>query len=1212
MKKLFLFLAVFVFNTIEAQVDYSKVLGLLLDNKREEARTLFDNQFSKSKASNIDLIFLDALIDEELGRMDYDASLIKSIENLPNSQYYIDPFINSYYLMGNINSEGFDDLIFEKIDYLANSEKFKDLLIVKYRKAIADRKRLNYTDSTKMFLSINAINKWQFCGVFENLNGSGLDTEYEPETYAKSDKLFDANSNGKVGWYKPKSPQNEIYHFFSNEAEYGNGIIYAQTFVTIPHDKTYLLSFGTEKGIKVFVNDIEIYSNSETGVNNIDAYNFKINLKKGNNRLLFKVDTDGGSYFSAILRNVDFSFPSEVMYNDSFLPYQASTLEDLSLEEIALPYEKYFEDLSKSDPNNVLHKLYLYQVYAANQKKEKAFDAIEGLDKKYPKSSLISRYFVKYYTLEDESQKVEEISKNIESIDKDYFFCTVNKMKDNKWMRNAPIKELEEYIDKSKKYKSKLYSIMFEFLLSSRKLDKDKMFNLMNELLVYSHNNENYQSIVANLYLQLKDDKTKYAEMLENIVKTRENFQVYTSLIDYYNDANRKDAVKDLILRRINNYPFYNVLRNDYITILNNENKYDEALKYINENLEYFPYSYSNLQSKAEAYINLKDIKQAEKNIRESLSHNSGNSNLRKQLYDITKIHDEIEDVETKNIYDFIKKKRHTSLKGDYGVTFLLDEYIINILPEGGRKSKVNYVYEITSENGIQEMKEYSIDTYTNNIIKAEIIKEDGSIVPADTGGDTIVFPDLKVGDVILIQYDRFQNSYGRFFKDFDVSCYFNNTYPESEVSFTLIYPQDVKFITNYSNGNVPSTAKKINNKNCIVWKKTNVPAIPLQEAYSPTYSDITNVVRASTISSWKEISNWYSDLVKKNLKIDKITRNTFNEIFKDGISNLSDEEKAKKIYYYIANNINYSSQDFRQSGYVPQKPSKTITTKLGDCKDVSTLFVALSQLAEIKANLVLVSTNDNGFTSMALPSNEFNHCIVKVILDKKDYFIELTDKYLPFKALPVNLYKANALVISFDKTENENSKIINIPFDNVPKNISKSNTILNIDDKGKNFINTFEIQGSGKAYYNELFSSGIAEVPAGLEIDDKVWNLICTSAKIDKYILLLGPKGCGKTETAKQLAAATGMELVSFNMGAAFKPKQMFAGMLQAENGDTVFIESEFLKAFQSETPTLIFLDELTRTPQVATNYLMTILDRNQSYIYIVLIYHPLLNLIN
>jgi len=57
---------------------------------------------------------------------------------------------------------------------------------------------------------------------------------------------------------------------------------------------------------------------------------------------------------------------------------------------------------------------------------------------------------------------------------------------------------------------------------------------------------------------------------------------------------------------------------------------------------------------------------------------------------------------------------------------------------------------------------------------------------------------------------------------------------------------------------------------------------------------------------------------------------------------------------------------------------------------------------------------------------------------------------------------------------------------------------------------------------YEFKIASGIAEVPAGLEIDDKVWNLICTSAKIDKYILLLGPKGCGKTETAKQLAQAS------------------------------------------------------------------------------------------
>jgi hypothetical protein len=130
--------------------------------------------------------------------------------------------------------------------------------------------------------------------------------------------------------------------------------------------------------------------------------------------------------------------------------------------------------------------------------------------------------------------------------------------------------------------------------------------------------------------------------------------------------------------------------------------------------------------------------------------------------------------------------------------------------------------------------------------------------------------------------------------------------------------------------------------------------------------------------------------------------------------------------------------------------------------------------------------------------------------------------------------------------------------------------------------------------------SNGIPPIPKDLYINAKIWNMVSASVHLDKYVILLGPKGCGKTETAKQLGVATKMNFVSFNMGAAFKPKQMFAGMLQAKDGDTIFIESEFLKAFQATEPTMIFLDEITRTPQVATNYLMTILDRNQSYIYI------------
>lgn len=705
------------------------------------------------------------------------------------------------------------------------------------------------------------------------------------------------------------------------------------------------------------------------------------------------------------------------------------------------------------------------------------------------------------YSNKKETQKVEEISKNMEVNDENYYYNILNKIQDSDWMKTTNIVELEKYRDKTRMIQSDMITILFDFILASRKSDVNLMLQKVDELFAKSDNNEFYITTFSGIYEQLKNDKAKVIQMLEDLVAKKENLTALNQLKEYYEAANRKEEVEKMVHDLSNRYAYSNDLRTDYINLLVDDKKYNQALIEVDKALANFPYSFSLLQKKGSIYNNLNNLKEAEKYFRESLLHNSGNSSLRKQMYDITKTPDEIEEIATKDIYKVIKQRRNSTLKGDFGVTTLLDEYIVNILPEGGRKSKVTYLYEITSEKGIEEMKEYDIQSYSNTVLKSEIVKQDGSIVPAEEGDGTLVFTDLKIGDVIYIQYERYENSYGRFYKDFDLSCYFNSYYPAVEAIFGFIYPPGTEYISDFINGTVPSTTKKVNNKTCMIWKRTNVPAMALNEAYAPNFNDLTNTIRVGTIKSWKEISNWYSDLVKKNLKLDKITKNTFAEIFPNGVAGIPQEEIAKKIYAYIETNIKYSSLDFRQSGYVPQKPSKTITTKLGDCKDVSTLFVALSQLAGLKANLVLVTTNDNGFTSMLLPSNDFNHCIVKVMIDNKEYFLELTDKYLPFKALPSSLYHANALVISFDKTENEKSKIIAIPFDNALRNVAKSSSVVTIDDKSKNFINTFTVEGANKAYYNELFSEATTEDVRKKKIEEDY------NAKLKKVITLQSSK---------------------------------------------------------------------------------------------------------
>lgn len=1085
------------------QVDYNDVMQLLLKNKREDARKLFDKKFDKIKDNHIDLLFLDAIIELEFGQNEFDETLLKKIEKFPESKHFVNAFINSDLIMGDVNNDGFSDLTFKKIDFLASSETFKNLPIVKYRKAVADRKRLDWESARKNFETLGAITAWQFCGPFENMNSSGLNIEYEPETNPKAIQLFNASSNGKLGWYVPKDFDNEGYHFFINEREYGSGIIYAQTFVEVPEAKRFKLTFGTSDGIKVFVNDIEIALKDDAFKSNLDGYEMELNLSKGMHRILLKIETHGMGYFAASLKNLDGSIPNELKYYNSFQPYTSSTEDALGVVELKLPFESYFDGLVQKSPKNVLYRLFQFEAYAANGKKEEAHDAIEGMDALYPGSSLISRYFIVYHGMEgDHEAQIEELMKNMENDDKNYHLVTFYKLNDRDWHSNAPLKELEEYSKLTKSYKNKQYHTLFQLIMASRKSDVDGIISAIEDLSKNSFNNDKNKLLFANVIKGVKNDNERYLEILNDLYITRLNLEVDDALLNHYQKINDKEKVEQFMKEQMRRYSNINAYRNQWIDYLIKENRYQEALDAIDVNLSYFPYSFKNFEKKGYVYAQMKNDKEAEKFYLKALSHNASDSGLRKKLYDLTNTPDEIEQVETKDIYKLIKNRRNTSLKGDYGVTILLDEYIVNILPEGGRKSKVRLIYEVTSESGIENIKEYSINTYSVNMIKNEVVKPNGTLVPGEVGYTGIVFPKLEVGDVIYIEYDYVSNSYGRFYNDFNFSSSSTGEYPVVEFIFGVIYPEGTKLNTFIKNDQIKVTDKKINNKNYKEWRKTQTPSLPIYEKFSPVFSDLIGEVYVGSIESWGDIANWYADLVKKNIKKDKITQQVFKDLFPQGHQSLSEEQRALRIYKYISENITYSFVDFRQSGHVPQKPSKTITSKLGDCKDVSTLFVALAEMADLEANLVLVLTNDHGLKSMPLPNNEFNHCIARVVLDGKEHFLELTDKYLPFKAMPQSLIQAKALVIHFQKSKNDAAQLISITAENAIPNAIQTKTVVDIYDDKKIFSNEHNVKGSFKSFFNELFSNATSEDIRKKEIVD-LYN-----GRLKKTIQLDSSKG--------------------------------------------------------------------------------------------------------
>ena len=48
--------------------------------KRTEARKEFDKKFSKIKTSNVDLLILDAMIDQEMGKIYFEEFFLKDLE----------------------------------------------------------------------------------------------------------------------------------------------------------------------------------------------------------------------------------------------------------------------------------------------------------------------------------------------------------------------------------------------------------------------------------------------------------------------------------------------------------------------------------------------------------------------------------------------------------------------------------------------------------------------------------------------------------------------------------------------------------------------------------------------------------------------------------------------------------------------------------------------------------------------------------------------------------------------------------------------------------------------------------------------------------------------------------------------------------------------------------------------------------------------------
>lgn len=252
---------------------------------------------------------------------------------------------------------------------------------------------------------------------------------------------------------------------------------------------------------------------------------------------------------------------------------------------------------------------------------------------------------------------------------------------------------------------------------------------------------------------------------------------------------------------------------------------------------------------------------------------------------------------------------------------------------------------------------------------------------------------------------------------EYEVVFQINNTFhfpawvPQSfsllsvqQSSYTFVCPEDYQVryrAFNYKGKPVESVDKK---RKVYTWEVKNVPAI-VSEYAAPRWHELTTMVRLAPtdfeiegykgkMSSWKEFGKFIYELNKNRDVLPDDLKAKVQQITA-GLS--TDREKAVALYQFLQQNTRYISIQLGLGGWQPFQASYVAEKGYGDCKALSNYMYSMLKAANIRSLYTLIKAGDRDYyLTEDFPSNQFNHAIVCVPLQKDTLWLECTDQTRP------------------------------------------------------------------------------------------------------------------------------------------------------------------------------------------------------------------------
>ncbi|NLA68049.1 MAG: DUF3857 and transglutaminase domain-containing protein, partial [Gammaproteobacteria bacterium] len=155
--------------------------------------------------------------------------------------------------------------------------------------------------------------------------------------------------------------------------------------------------------------------------------------------------------------------------------------------------------------------------------------------------------------------------------------------------------------------------------------------------------------------------------------------------------------------------------------------------------------------------------------------------------------------------------------------------------------------------------------------------------------------------------------------------------------------------------------------------RASDVPGV-LEDPDTPQWHDAAGRLRFTTSAGWPSVARWAAPLYPRRLTDRALARDLVQRLRLDPADPLGSMERA---IAFVQGEVRYTAIDMGSNSHSPSPPETTLERRFGDCKDKSTLLVALLAEAGIEAEPVLVNTVARAAIRDRLPSPfAFDHVV--------------------------------------------------------------------------------------------------------------------------------------------------------------------------------------------------------------------------------------------